>query len=78
MTERIAFRLDPEAAIVTGEDERPEDAGELLEDAEEAEELARLVLRDHAGEERAAERLGAALHHADQAGQDEEVGRVWS
>ena len=57
------------------EEERPEDAGELLEHAEEAEELRRLVRRGHAREERAAQRLGAALHHADQRGQHEEVPR---
>ena len=34
-----------------------------------------MCARDHAGEERAAERLGAALHHADQDRQDEEVRR---
>src|SRR5687768_469129 len=35
----------------------PRNTGELLEHGEEAEELRRLVLRDHAREERPAERL---------------------
>src|SRR3954467_8695870 len=46
-------------------DQGSEDPGELLEHAEEAEKLARLVARDHTGKQRAAERLGAALNHAD-------------
>src|SRR3954466_7839884 len=36
----------------SGENERPEDAGEFFEHTEEAEEFTRLVLRDHAGEQR--------------------------
>ena len=75
MTDRIAFRLEPVDRDRPREDQRAEDPGELLEDAEEPEELARLVLRDHAGEERPAQRLRAALHHAHQPRQDVEVRR---
>ena len=56
------------------EDRRPEDAGEFLGDAEEPEELARLVPRDQAGEQRAAQRLRPPLHRPDQDRQDQEMG----
>src|SRR5258705_10856941 len=48
-----------------GEQRRAGDAGELLEDREEAKVLGRLVFRDHPREERAAQRLAAALDGAD-------------
>ena len=53
----------------------PEDPGELLDDREEPEELARLVARDQAREQRPAQRLAPPLDHPDQDGQQEEVGR---
>ena len=74
-TERIALRLVPLCADDPREHRRAEDAGVALEHAEEGEELRRLVLRDHAGEERAAQRLRAALHHADQDREREELRR---
>ena len=61
------------AADDQAEDRRTEHAGVSLEHAEEREELRRLVPRDHAREQRPAERLRAALHHADQHGQREEM-----
>ena len=73
ITERMAFRLEPVVPDRVGEDRGPDDAGELLEHREEAEELGRLLLGDHRREQRAAERLAAALHHADQERQQVEV-----
>ena len=58
-----------------GEVAGPEDPGELLDRPEEPEELARLVARDQAGEERPAQGLRPALHRPDQDGQDQEVAR---
>src|SRR5262245_25200588 len=44
------------------------DSCELLEDREEAETLRRLLLGDHASEQRSAERLTSALHGPNQEG----------
>ena len=63
-------RLEPVRRLIHGEDAGPEDPGELLERAEEPEELARLVARDQAGEQRPAQGLGPALHRPDQDGQE--------
>ena len=51
---------------MTANSSGPEDAGKLLDDGEEAEILARLVAGNQAGEKRAAQSLGAPLHHPDQ------------
>ena len=45
----------------------------LVEDAEEPEELSRLALRDHTGEEGATQRLGTALYHPNQDREHDEV-----
>ncbi len=58
---------------MTANDAGPEDAGELLDDGEEAEILPRLVAGNQAGEERAAQGLGSPLHHADQDRQGQEI-----
>ena len=71
----MALRLVPLRSTTQAKTAGPEDAGVALEHAEEREELRRLVPRDHAGEERPAQRLRAALHHADQDRQREEVRR---
>ena len=52
---------------------RTEHAGVAFEDAEEREELRGLVPRNHAREERSAERLRPSLDHADEHGEGEEV-----
>ena len=57
------------------EQQRPEDAGELLEHREEPEELGGPILRDQAGEHRSAQRLAAALHQADQRREHHEIAR---
>ena len=59
--------------LITAKVAGPEDAGELLDRPEEPEELARLVARDQAGEQRAAQGLRPPLHRPDQDGQDQEV-----
>ena len=53
--------------------QRADDARELLEDAEEAEELRRLVLRDHRRKQRPRQRLAAALHRGHHERQQEEL-----
>ena len=63
---RIALRLAPVATIIRREQRGPDDPGELLEHPVEGEELRRPVLRDQRGEERAAQRLGAAHHRRHQ------------
>ena len=68
----------PVASTIAAKTSGTEDAGIAFEHAEEREELRRLVPRDHAGEERPAERLRAALHHADQDRERVEVRRAWS
>ena len=64
------------AAGRDGENRRPEDPREFLGDAEETEELARLVAWDQAGEERPAQSLRSPLHRPDQDRQHHEMGRA--
>ena len=75
ITESTAPREEPVVALTNPEQERPQDAGHLVRDREEAEELAREPARDEAREERARERLGPALDQAHQHRQRPEVRR---
>ena len=73
MIARIAVRLDPVIVTLMVKSDRPEHRREALRHRIEAEELRRAIVRNHAREQRAAERLRAAQDRRDQEREHEEV-----